>query len=569
MKIKTKLTLGVGLLFLLIIVLTAVGTKYVNDLKKDTENILVANYNSLEYSRNMLLALERSDETSDQLFSKNLKKQLQNITEPGEREISVRLAQLHANYVVNQSKEVEAAQMRSVILELMRINMNAINTKNEIARITAEQAVFWIAITGTACFFIAFVLLINLPSNIANPIRELSDSIRHIAEKNYSKRVHFEGHGEFGQLASSFNTMAEKLQEFDNSNLAQLMLEKKRIEALIDAIQDPVIGLDEHQTIVFLNQEAAGILGVNTDIRGTSALELAKSNDLMKSLLAAENTEEHRALKIFHQGKEHYFEKERLQISITPTGEDAPVASGQVIILRNVTHYKELDSAKTNFLATVSHEFKTPISAMKMSLQLLENDRIGILNEEQKNLLHSITDDANRLLRITGELLKMTQLETGQIELSPEPSDVNEIVQGAVKATAAQAQQKEIELQVTIPEHLPQVLADADKTTWVVVNLLTNAIRHSSHKSQIRIEATQKDRQIEVAVIDSGSGIPTGHQEKIFDRYFRVPETKTEGSGLGLAISRDFMRAQGGSIRVQSTLGEGSTFTIALKTATL
>jgi NtrC-family two-component system sensor histidine kinase KinB len=246
------------------------------------------------------------------------------------------------------------------IFQLMDLNMQAIQRKSLIANNTADKAVLWIGITGTLCFIIAFSLLINLPSNIANPIKELSESIQQIAAENYSERVHFEGHGEFGQLSNAFNTMAKKLEEYNNSNLAKLMMEKKRIETLINTMTDPVIGLDENLQIIFANQEAIRISAINqNEIVGKSAQELAVKNDLIRMLIKdiiTGNTDSEAKqipIKIFAENKESYFEKETIHISLTPTGEQVSKIAGHVIFLRNVTSYKELDFAKTNFIATV------------------------------------------------------------------------------------------------------------------------------------------------------------------------------------------------------------------------
>jgi NtrC-family two-component system sensor histidine kinase KinB len=216
--------------------------------------------------------------------------------------------------------------------------------------------------------------------------------------------------------------MAAKLEEYNSSNLAKLMMEKNRIETLINNMHDPVICLDENLKVIFANEEARKITGLRQDeILGKYTQELAERNDLIRSLLQdlmakeSENNVKPEPIKIYADNKEGYFEKEILHISITPTGEKTKQLIGHVIILRNITEYKELDFAKTNFIATVSHEFKTPISSIKMSLQLLEKDEIGKLNAEQRNLIHSIKDDATRLLKITGELLNMTQVESGNI----------------------------------------------------------------------------------------------------------------------------------------------------------
>lgn len=575
MKIKTKLTLGVGLLFLLIILLSIVGAKYINELKADSENILVANYNSLEYSRNMLVALDEGSEKALQKFEANLQIQEKNITEIGEKETTSEIRNNFEQYKSNKFDSSFQASIRKDIFRLMDMNMQAIQRKSEVAKATAGKAVFWIAITGTMCFLIAFVLLVNLPSNIANPIKELTESIKQIAAKNYSERVHFESHSEFGQLAKSFNTMAEKLEEYNNSNLAKLMMEKRRIETLINNMHDPVIGLDENLKVIFANEEAIKISGLtSTELIGKLAQELAIKNDLIRSLIQdlmigeTGNGQKQPPIKIFSENKESYFEKETLHISIMPTGEANSRLVGHVIFLRNVTTYKELDFAKTNFIATVSHEFKTPISSIKMSLQLLENEQIGKLNDEQKNLIDSIKEDANRLLKITGELLNMTQVESGNIQLSILPSDPKEILLYAINATKTQADQKQINFEINCPDNITKVQADNEKTAWVLTNLISNAIRYSYDNSTIYLAIQQTANQVQISVRDTGQGIAPQYKDKIFDRYFRVPGTKKEGTGLGLAISKEFIEAQGGQISVDSEFGAGSTFKLTLNKAT-
>ncbi len=575
MKIKTKLTLGVGLLFLLIILLSLLGARYISALKSDTENILVANYNTLEYSRNMLAALDEGTDKSVQTFERNLKNQEKNITEIGEKEATAELSEHFEAFKQNKTDRSISGEIRKSIFQLMDLNMQAIQRKSEVAKTTADKALFWIAITGTTCFLIAFILVINLPSSIANPIKELTESIKQIASKNYSERVHFESHSEFGQLAKSFNTMAEKLEEFNNSNLAKLMKEKKRIETLINNMHDPVIGLDENLNVLFANEEALKIIGINeTEIIGHHTKDLALKNDLVRTLIQdliiAESGDgiKSKPMKIYADNKEGYFEKETLHISIVPTGEETKQLIGHVIILRNITKYKELDFAKTNFIATVSHEFKTPLSSIKMSLQLLENEEIGKLNHEQKDLIESIEDDANRLLKITGELLNMTQVESGNIQLSILPADPKEILSYAINATQTQADQKQIKFEIDCPENILKVQADVEKTAWVLTNLISNAIRYSYDNSTIYLTIKEQNKKIQISVRDTGQGIAPQYKDKVFDRYFRVPGTKKEGTGLGLAISKEFIEAQNGQIKVDSEFGAGSTFSVILNTLT-
>lgn len=508
MRIKTKLNLGVGVLFLLIIILSILSAFYIYSIKKDTQNIIKANYETLEYSRNMLLALDEikeNDSKSVAVFEVNLKKQLSNITEIGENKATYKLRDNFNSLKTNLLNDSIKFQIHQNIFEIMKLNMDAIKQKSDVAKKTAETANFWVIIIGTLCFLIAFNLLVNLPNNIANPIKELTTSIQEIANKNYSERVHFIDHNEFGDLADSFNTMAEKLEEYNSTNLFKLLFEKKRLETLINNMHDPIIGLDNEDSILFVNNEALKIIGLKKeDVIGKSALKLALENDLIRTLLNTKNNSQKSApIKIFADGKESYFETETVNITITPTGEDKTIDIGDVIILRNITIFKELDFAKTNFIATVSHELKTPISSIKFSLQLLEKAETGDINEDQKQLIESIKDDSQRLLKITGELLDISQLETGNIHLSIEKSNPYQIVNYAVDAIKVQAEQKQIEIIVEAENDLPDIKADSEKTGWVLINFLTNAITYSSSNSQILVKLKKEKNQVVFQVIDN------------------------------------------------------------------
>lgn len=567
MRIKTKLNLGVGLLFLMIIILSLVSAYYIFLIKKDTENILKANYNTLEYSRNMLLLLDEisaNEEKTIVVFEAYLKNQIANVTEIGEKQATVNLQKKFLELKENRNNEAIKNQIRQDIFEIMKLNMNAIKQKSDVARETAETANLWIAITGTLCFLIAFNLLVNLPNNIANPINELTASIKEIANKNYSQRVHFLNHNEYGDLAKSFNTMAQKLEEYSNSSLHKLSFEKKRLETLINNMHDPIIGLDNQGVILFANDEALKIMGLKQEAAvGKLASTLALTNDLMRTLIVNDLSNEYQKslpMKIFADGKESYFEKETVAITIKPTGEDETIGIGDVIILRNITVFKELDFAKTNFIATVSHELKTPIASIKMSLQLLENKNTGSINDDQKQLIDGIKEDSQRLLKITGELLELSQLETGNIQLNMEKSSPYEIMNYAIEAIQVQAEQKHLQLHIEAEPNLKEVKADSEKTAWVLINFLTNAIHYSSEKSRITVQLKKEKNQIVFQVIDTGKGIDSHYTTKIFDKYFQVPGSHKSGTGLGLAISKEFIEAQNGTIGVESELGLGSIF---------
>lgn len=577
MKIKAKLTLWVSFLFLLIIILIAVGVTYTNQISNDTQNILAENYNTIDYSRKMLIALDEipTSQAAIDTFQLNLMKQQNNITERSEQQLTTKLTLDFEKLKTDLHDSSIHASIRSDLANIMLLNMQAIQRKSEIAKQTAKTATIMISLTGTFCFMLAFSLLLNLPSNIANPIKELTESVKEIAAKNYTKRVHFEQHNEFGELAQSFNVMAEKLQEYNNSNLARLMQEKKRIETLINNMHDPVIGLDENRRFIFINNEALKISGLKQeDVVGKDANEIALHNDLIRSLIqeltkpGSAGIKQNEPLKIFADNKESFFEKEIIPISIIPTAEKQSRHIGDVIILQNITPFKELDFAKSNFIATISHELKTPISSIMMSLHLLQNEKIGQMNSDQAQLIHGIQEDSERLLKITEELLNMTQVETGKIKLTLQSAPVKEIIQYAADAVKVQADQKKVTIELDCPNGIPNVNADREKTAWVLTNFLSNAIRYSYENSNILLTAREAKDQVQISVTDYGIGIDEKYQHKIFDRYFQVPGSSKSGTGLGLAISKEFVEAQGGEISLQSELGKGSTFTITLKKST-
>ncbi len=574
MKIKTKLNAGVGLLFFMIIVLSTLGGWFIYQLKKDTQNILAANYNTLQYSRNMLLSLEEIGKETFALseFQKNLDLQRQNITESGEKEATQNIHEHFSELQNDQGNYSLHSAIRKDIAELMQLNMNAIQIKSGIANTTAQNAIAVISIAGTLCFLIAFILMVNLPANISNPIRELTSSIHQIANQNYRQRVQFESNSEFGELAKSFNTMAEKLQEYSESRIDKILKGKKRIETLIDNMHDAVIGIDENRKVLFVNDEALKISGLKKEnFVGKLIQDVAVSNDLVRDLIKEiinPDVEKNPAelLKIFVEGKENYFEKEILDIKVIPTGEKESSFIGQVIMLRNITPFKELDLAKTRFIGTVSHEFKTPISSIQMGLQLLENEKIGSLNEEQQKLIKGIDDDTVRLLKITGELLNIAQLETGVSQLNIRPFKINGMIEEVIKTNKSAADKRQISIYTDVDSTLDIINADQEKTLWVLNNIVSNAIRYSYEESKVIIKVEKLNSEhVKFSVTDRGLGIEEQYLKHIFTRYFRVPGTKTEGTGLGLSISKEFIEAQGGSISVESEIGNGSIFSFILK----
>jgi two-component system, NtrC family, sensor histidine kinase KinB len=471
-------------------------------------------------------------------------------------------------FVSSVQKQEALRDAQAQLRGIEKLNMDAIVRKNAAAQASVKKATTYLAFAASFSFLILFSFIVNFPGFIADPLRKLSEGIREISRKNYKQRLEFKGNDEFSELATAFNEMSKRLNEWENSNVAKIMSEKLRIEAIIEHMQDAIIGLNEKDEILFFNTVAEQIFNLKRqDIIGKSAVEIMKKNDLLKSII--ENKKTDKPIKIYADGKESYFQLESREVTVPsynneedPTVITAGKPVGEVYILQNITRFKELDEAKTNFIATVSHELKTPISSIKMSLKLLNNERVGQMNKEQEELVQHIKEDSDRLLNITSELLDLAQAETGNLQLNFVETDPDQIVAYAIEALKFQAEQKEIKLDVISSENLPKVHADIEKTAWVLVNFLSNALRYSPEKSKVIVQVIEKDNFIEFSVRDFGKGIEEKYQKLLFNRYFQVPADgkNKSGSGLGLAISKDFIEAQHGQIFLESEIGSGSMF---------
>ncbi|KAA2240988.1 HAMP domain-containing protein [Chitinophaga agrisoli] len=563
MKIKTKLTFGLLFLFIVILCFGALGIFYVNRLSSDAGMILKDNHISLEYCNHMLKALEDlpGDTSRIAVFETNLRAEEHNITEPGEYEAAAEVRSLFEQLKRDTAGFTGYRQIRKAVFKIEDLNQVAIIHKNLVASNTATQAMLWLTVIVTILSLAAFTFVLNFPSIISKPIRALSEGIKEIANKNYSKRIYLEQKDEFGILADTFNAMAEKLDEYEHSSLAEIKFEKSRIEAIINKMNDGIIGLDSKQQILFFNAAAAALFGLQEkEVLGRYAPDIALQNDLLRNVLRNDSGNQ---LKILLNEKESFFAQESIVI------QNDNLIGGKLIILRNVTPFKELDAAKTNFLATLSHELKTPLFAIKMSTQLLDDKRVGLLNTDQTEILGSIKGNSERLLKITGELLNISQIETGQITLQKAPTRPEVIALKAMQAVRLQASQENISFREQIEPGLPDIAADEEKTTWVLINFLSNAIKYAAKGKTILLQVKRAGRDVHFLVTDYGKGIEEKYVRHVFDRYFKVPGAgDRSGTGLGLAISKEFIEAQGGRIWVNSEYGIGSTFGFSIVTVT-
>lgn len=557
MRIKTKITIAFGVLLCIIVMLGYSSVESARIMKKNTANILADNYNSVKYAQLMLSALRLHSVDSLQskkLFEDNFRLQKANITEKNEDLITYKIESGYDRFIKYPSDQ-NLLDLSIMLDSLIQINGQAIERKSEIAILSSNRILLVVSIVAGICAIVAFFMLLKIPKILTRSIDKLIEGIFEISNHNYDKRLTFEPHSEFGKVASSFNNMAAELAQYQQSNMSRIISTKKYLEIVINAMEEPIIGLDSERSILFVNQAAVTILNIREeDMIKRSALDLALTNDLLRKLIRGmDNPDKSEPLKIYSDNKESYFDVHYLSLS----GE-----TGTVVILSNITKFKELDNAKTNFISVISHELKTPISAILMSVKLLEDNRIGEMNNDQQELAKSIKDNSERLLSISGELLKMTQVETGHLQLNPKITKPIELITYAINATRVLADRFKCNVEIEYPEKIGKLFVDSEKIAWVITNLLSNAIHYSQENSRVIVGACQIDKTIQIYVQDFGKGIDIRYHKTIFDRYFRVPGTKVQGSGLGLAISKEFVEVHGGTISLESELGRGSRFIV-------
>lgn len=553
--VKKKIRLGTLFLFLMVLLSCGVGIFNLVRLKNDATEILKNNYESLGYCHTMQQVITAPGTVSPALFDSALKWQEANITEPGEQESTALIKKYYNRYRSGDSSAVVLQQIHAGIQQVLQLNMQAIEIKNKTAAQTASKALAYISILAALVFLVGFSFSYNFPYILTFPISSITEGLEEVSRKNYRHRINLNRKDEFGRMAEAFNTMTERLEYFENSNLNKLIFEKTRAEAVINSLKEASIGIDKNDTILFANNQALQLLGVQAkDIIGQPVSEVGKKNDLFRFLIEEQST---LPFKIVLDNRENYFTRE--MIDIVQEG-----AASKVIVLRNITSYKELDVAKTNFIATISHELKTPLASSDISIKLLEDERVGSLSAEQKELIENLRHDNQRMLRILSELLNMAQVETGKIQLEITLADPAAIMNNAIQAAGNAAKGKNILISKSYAEQTGKVNADADKTVWVLNNFLANAIKYSPENSSITARIQKKGHEIEFSITDQGQGIPEEYQPRLFERFFKVPGSKGGGTGLGLSISREFIEAQGGHIWVKSEIGSGSTFGFTL-----
>lgn len=605
MKLRHKLYFVFSFFSILILSLGIFSIISLYNLSSDSESIIKSNLESTVFTFNLAQSLSqvnniivttgKSESTNDfpnemsrkidslsHIFSVNLDKEKNNITEPGESSLVDSLL-YYSNLFFTTSESIKSDNKsvtetlpalqshynnaQRIINRINDLNINSIYLKNRNTQINANTTI----IVAFVCLFLSFVLsgilLIYFPDYIIKPIDELTQKIKSISEKKYEQIITKSENDELGLLIDSFNIMAEKLQNYESAHLDLLLLEKLRLETILLTTNDGILILNPDRLLLIANSISGKILGLpKDDIFLKSLNDIVKDSLLIKKVtggfeLLNDNQRYNfndEAFEFIINGESSYFTVEIIKLQTVKSGKT--IKLGYVIFFKNITSYVLKDAAKTNLLATVSHELKTPISAINMSTSLLQDIRVGDLNHKQKKLIDSIVQQTTRLSAVVKEVLEYSQIESGNIRLNLSRTSVIDIIELATFALLLFISEKKIVIDLDIEDNLPSVKADIEKTVWVLVNILSNAIRFSHQEGKILISAKHIHQSVVLSVKDFGKGIDDSSQHKVFEKYAKLAKDDKKGSGLGLAIAKEFVEAQNGKIWFESKLNQGTTF---------
>src|SRR5262249_38114747 len=234
------------------------------------------------------------------------------------------------------------------------------------------------------------------------------------------------------------------------------------------------------------------------------------------------------------------------------------------IVLQDVTRLRRFDELRNDVVATVAHEFRTPLTSLQMAIHLCVNQKVGPLTEKQADLLYAAREDCARLQTLVDDLLDLSRIQTGKVEMQRRPMDVKELMEEQVAAHRTEAEARRVVLAAEPPAPGLSILADPSRISLVLSNIISNAIRHTGQGGRVAVRSVPSNGSVRLEVSDTGEGIAPEFQERIFEKFFQVPGAKVGGSGLGLTIAKEIVLAHDGQIGVESEVGKGSTFWFSL-----
>ena len=568
MRLQTQLLLAVVPLAAGLALLGFVSLRTLDSLGRSSQRILQDNYRSVLAAQRMKDALEqierrRSPEAIAQ-FESELKAQEANITEPEETEFTARLRQQWTEYKQGAPKY---AEVRDAAQHILEINQDAMVQKSDEARRVGESNRALLLFSTLCALGLGVLASVALTRRALRPLQALSTAVRRIGEGDLDARALLRGEDEIAQVGRELDVMADKLREYRNSSLGELLQAQQASQAAIDSLPDPVLVLSVDGKVLNVNQAAETLLQIAAGAEPLQripaevreAVEKVRAHVIGgKGPYAPRGLEE--AVHVHADGGDR-----ALLPRATPLYSETGGVIGATIVLQDVTRLLRFDELKNDLVATVAHEFRTPLTSLRMAIHVLIEGMVGPLGDRQLEMLHAARDDCERLQGIVDDLLDLARIQAGKVEVSLAPLPAKTILDAAVSAKKDAAHDAGVRIEESLGEPVLPVLVDPERIGLVFDNLIGNAIRHSPARGRIEVRAEPDGQAVRFEVQDEGPGIAPEYRQRIFEKFFRVPGTKGEGVGLGLYISREIVLAHGGDMGVDSEPGRGSRFWFTLR----
>lgn len=402
-------------------------------------------------------------------------------------------------------------------------------------------------------------------------LQKVKNEAVRFANGDLSRKIDITSNDEVGQLGTAFNQMAERLRD----SYQRLALENRQNEILLESMSEGMIAIDTEGKIVLINGKAVAMLDLKRrDAMGKDIVKLTTFYlpDQQNKEVAATSRPESRALHGTRiQSGIYGFRKKtgktiQINIDATPVIAEGK-RSGAVIILRDVTHEREVDRMKTEFISLASHQLRTPLSAIKWFTEMLVSGDAGKLTPEQQDFAQNIYNSSERMIELVSSLLNISRIESGRIIIDPRPTDLSELIGGIINDLKAKIEQRHQTLIISVHKALPKVNLDPHLVGQVYLNLLSNAIKYTPKGGEISVIVSRRGKDIVSQITDNGYGIPKAQQDKVFQKFFRAEnavKVETDGTGLGLYLIKAVVESSGGKIWFESEEGKGTTFWFSL-----
>jgi NtrC-family two-component system sensor histidine kinase KinB len=471
-----------------------------------------------------------------------------------------------AVHVIQDVLEPKLIEMRKTTAGLMETAQQDSMSDSLQARKDADAAITRSLFATLAAICLAIMLGMLLVRTAVTPLDKLAKRAEAISGGDLAPKPIVPRQDEIGALNIAFEEMAARLAEAQEISQRRLQRLEQMSDAAFEHLYDPVIVLDQKARIVHQNQAADQLFGPLEPGEKVSVKEHISDRRLAKALYLAAMSQEVTAAEdetaltsIAVDGLHKTF-----RLRATPMKDGAGHPLGSVAVLEDVTHLRELDRLKNEFIGVASHELRTPVSSLLLSAELLKDGAVGPLTQGQQEVVAMQLEDLTRLEKLMKDLLDVTKLEAGSSPPKTEKVPVLELMRSPVETLRGQANKKNVALQLKEDESLGKINADRTQIGRVLTNLIANAIRHTPSGGQVNVYASGQADEVTFYVADSGEGIPPEYIARIFDRFVQVPGATQGGAGLGLSIANNIVRAHHGRMAVESKVGQGSVFSFTL-----